>query len=115
MTERDRWGLRGPVHACRLQRTWYSRRCGPDECETEERSDITALEFRADGSFAGRWHHNPDGSEETATYEYNEAGRLTSVRTENGAGLVDLQFCDYDTACRLVRKVIRAAIWSSAD
>ena len=76
MTERDRWGLRGPVRTCRLQRTWYSRRCVGDACETEERSDITTLEFRVDGSLARRWHHNPDGSDWTATYEYNDTGRL---------------------------------------
>ena len=26
--------------ACRVQRTWYSRRCGANACETEERGDI---------------------------------------------------------------------------
>lgn len=108
MTEREAWGLRGPVRACRLQRTWYSRQCGADACEIEERSDVTTLEFRANGSLARRWHHNPDASEWTATYEYNEGGRPTIVRTENRVGLVDhLQFYDYDTAGRLVRIFVR--------
>jgi hypothetical protein len=107
MTERDRWGLRGPVHTCRLQRTWYSRRCGAEACETEERSDITTLEFRSDGSLAHRSHLNPDGSEWTASFEYNDAGRLTTVCTENGPGLVDLQFYDYDIAGRFLRVISR--------
>lgn len=107
MTERDRWGLRGPVHACQVQRTWYSRRCGADACETEERGDITLLEFRADGAPARRSHHNPDGSEWTTAYEYDDAGRLMTARGENGGGLVDLQVYEYDTAGRLVRVLAR--------
>jgi len=63
MTERERWELRGPVHSCRLQRTWYSRQCGADACDTEERGDTSLLEFRADGALVRRSHHNPDGSE----------------------------------------------------
>jgi len=107
MTERERWGLRGPVHTSRIERTWYSRRCGADACETEERSDITTLEWGADGSLVGRRHHNPDGSEWTVTYRYNDLGRLTTVRNENRAGPVDLQFHDYDVAGRLVRVIAR--------
>ncbi len=108
MTERERWGLRGPVHTCRLQRTWYWRRCGADACDTEEGSDNTTLEFRADGSLSRRWHHNPDGSEWTTTYEYNDTGRLTIGRTENASGVVGLQFYDYDAAGRLVRVTARS-------
>ncbi len=107
MTERDRWGLRGPVHIFRLQRTWYSRRCGADACETEERSDTTTLEFRPDGSLARRLQHNPDGSEWTATHEYDETGKLTTVRTESGTGSVDLRFHEYDNAGRLARIIDR--------
>ena len=108
MTERDRCGLRGPVESCRLQRTWYSRRCGTGACETEERGDISSIEFRADGSLASRWHHNPDGSELTWTYEYNDVGRLVIVRTENMSGIVDLQRYEYDSAGRLVRLIAQA-------
>jgi YD repeat-containing protein len=103
MIERDRWGLRGPVRACRLQRTLYSRRCGADTCEPEERSFIHTLDFREDGSLARHWVQNPDGSEWTSTYEYNDLGLLTSVRTDNGTGPADLRFYDYDSAGRLVR------------
>ncbi len=101
MTERDRWGLRGPVKGCRLHRTWYSRRCGADLCETEERGDTTLIEFRPDGSFASRRHHNPDGSEWMSTYEYDGAGRLVTVRTENASQPVDFQRYEYDSAGRL--------------
>jgi YD repeat-containing protein len=108
MTECDRWGLRGPVRYCRLQRTWYSRRCGVDACETEERGDISSVDFREDGSLASRWHQNPDGSELTWTYEYNDAGRLVMVRTEDTSGIVDLQRYEYDSGGRLIRLIARA-------
>ena len=107
MTERERWGLRGPVHVCRLERTWYSRRCGADACETEERSDVTTLEFRADASLVRRRHHNPDGSEWTTTCEYNDQELLTTVRNKDGTGVVTLQLYDYDTAGRLIRVIAR--------
>jgi len=105
MIDRDRWGLRGQVRSCRLQRTWFSRRCGADLCETEERGDTTIVEFRPDGSLARRWQHNPDGSEWTSMYEYNGAGQLETVRTENGASQFDVQRYEYDSAGRLVRLV----------
>jgi YD repeat-containing protein len=65
------------------------------------------LEFRADGAPARRSHQNPDGSEWTVAYEYNDAGRLVIARSENGTGLVDLQLYEYDTAGRLVRVLAR--------
>ena len=105
MTERDRWGLRGPVKSCRLQRTWYSGRCGAESCETEERGDTTLIEFRADGCLARRRHHNHDGSEWTSQYEYDNEGRLATVRTEYAAGAVDVQRYEYDSAGRLIRIV----------
>jgi YD repeat-containing protein len=108
MTDCDRWGLRGPVRSCRLQRTWYSRRCGAGLCETDERGDTTIVEFRSDGALARRWHHNPDGSEWTSMHEYNGAGQLVIVRTENTARPVDVQRYEYDAAGRLVRLVARA-------
>jgi len=105
MTDRDRWGLRGRVRECRLQRTWYSGACGTDRCEAEERGDTTDLEFRNDGSVVWRRHTNHDGSEWTSTYEYDGAGRLVTVRTHNAAGRVDLQRHEYDDAGRLTRIV----------
>jgi len=107
MTDRERWDLRGPVRTCRLQRTWYSRRCGAKTCESEAGGDTTEVEFRADGFLARRWHHNPDGSEWTSTYEYDDAGRLTTLGVENAAGLANVQFYEYDTAGRLVRIIAR--------
>jgi hypothetical protein len=107
MTDRDRWGLRGPVHVCRLRRTWYSRRCDAKACEAEEGGDTTEVEFRADGSLGRRWHHNPDGSEWTSTYEYDDLGRLRTLRTEDAAGVANVQFYEYDTAGRLARVMAR--------
>jgi hypothetical protein len=106
--ERDRWGLRGPVHTCQIQRIWFTRRCGADACETEERNDSAILEFRQDGSLARRSHRNPDGSEWTTTYEY-DANRLAAVRTESGGTFVNLHIYDYDAVGRLVRVIIRSA------
>src|SRR6516162_11252799 len=100
MTDRERWQLRGPVRSCRLEPRWYSRRCGADTCDTEERGDATTVDFRLDGNLSRRSHHNPDGSEWTSTYEYDDAGRLTTARNENGDGLVDLQVYEYDTPGR---------------
>ena len=108
MTIRDRWGLRGPVQSCRLERTWFSRRCGADTCETEEHADMSNVEFRADGSLAREWHRNPDGSEWTTTFEYDRAGQLLNVRTENTSGLVGLQIYEYDAAGRSARLIARA-------
>lgn len=65
------------------------------------------MEFREDGSLARRWHRNPDGSEWTTTYQY-DAGRLTAVRTENGAAFVSLQIYEYDPEGRLVRVLGRS-------
>ncbi|HEV2198505.1 MAG TPA: hypothetical protein VGR73_01695 [Bryobacteraceae bacterium] len=61
-----------------------------------------------DGSLARHSHDNADGSKWTATHEYNDMGRLTTVRTDNGAGFVDLQFYDYDAAGRLVSIIVRS-------
>jgi len=109
MTERDRWGLRGPVQSCRLQRTWYPGRCSADRCEAEERGDTTLVEFRPDGSLVRRRHHNPDGTEWTSAYEYDDAGRLMRIRTEDKAGLVEVRHHEYDVMGRLVRLVVSAA------
>lgn len=108
MTDRDRWGLRGPVQSCQLERIWYSRRCGADACQTEEHRDTRIVEFRADGTLARQWHRNPDGSEYTTTFHYNHTGQLLNVRTENADGLVGLQTYEYDTAGRLARLIARA-------
>jgi hypothetical protein len=106
-TERDGWSLRGAVHTCQLQRNWYLRRCGAEACETEERNDISIIEFLANGFLARSRHHNSDGSEWTANYEYNDAGRLASVRSENGSGLVDLQIYEYNADGQLAHVIAR--------
>jgi len=108
MTERDRWGLRGPVQSCQLQRTWYTGRCGAERCDIEERGDTTLVEFRTDGSIVRRWHHNPDGTEWTSLYEYDGAGRLMRIRTEHMAGLVEVRHHEYDVMGRLVRLMVTA-------
>ncbi len=94
------------MHACRLDRTWYSRRCGSDSCDTEERSDSSYVEFRADGALARRVHRNPDGSEWTSTCEYDASGRLAAIRAENGTEPAGIQLFEYDDAGRLARMIV---------
>ncbi len=103
MADRDLWDLRGPVRACRIQRAWYTRRCGTEACETAEGGDVSAVEFRTDGSLTQSWHRNPDGSEWTSTYEYNDRGRLTEVRMGNEGGVDNLRSYSYDSLERLTR------------
>ena len=107
MTDRERWQLRGPVRSCRLERRWYSRRCGADTCDTEERGDATTVDFRPDGNLSRRSHQNPDGSEWISTYEYDDRGRLTQMRTETAGGVAKLRFYEYDNAGRLLRVFAR--------
>jgi YD repeat-containing protein len=97
MSERARWDLRGPAHICRRQRTMYLRQCGAEACDTEERTDVDVVEFLEDGSLARLWHKNPDGSEWTSTYEYNDADRLTAIQNGNG----DRHCYHYDSEGRL--------------
>lgn len=108
MKERPRWGLRGPVRMCQLQRTWSTSRCSADGCETEKRSDSKTLMFRENGSLAERSHRNPDGSEWIAVYLY-DMDRLAAVRTENGTSVVSLSLYQYDEVGRLFRVITRHA------
>ena len=107
MTDRERWQLRGPVRSCRLERRWYSRRCGADTCDVEERGDATAVDFRVDGNLSQQLHHNPDGSEWTSTSEYDDRGRLIQMRTETAGEVTKLCFYEYDNAGRLLRVLAR--------
>lgn len=109
MTDRDQWSLRGPVHTCRLQRSLYSRQCGAEACEVTERIDLSTLEFRVDGFLLRRGHRNPDGSELTSLYEYDNTGRLTTMRTGNGFEPPHYLAYDYDAAGRLERITARLA------
>ena len=107
MTDRERWQLRGPVRSCQLERRWYSRACGADACALEERGDAATLEFRYDGNLSRQSHHNPDGSEWTSTYAYDDSGRLIQMRTETAAQVAKLCFYEYDSAGRLLRVLAR--------
>src|SRR5579863_4768507 len=107
MNERNRWGVRGPVQTCRIQRTWYSRRCGADACEVEERGDITFVEFREDGSLVRRSHQNPDASKWTTTHTYDDTGRLATALTENNGVTFEFRLCEYEASGRLLRVIVR--------
>jgi YD repeat-containing protein len=107
MADRERWQLRGPVRSCQIERTWYSRRCGADTCDIEERRDATTVDFGFDGNLYRQSHRNPDGSEWTSTYEYDHAGRLIQIRTENPDGVANLQLYEYDDNGRLRRVLAR--------
>ncbi len=99
--------MRCPVGSCRLERRWYSRRCGADACDTGESGDAATLDFRPDGNLSRRSQHNPDGSEWTSLYEYDDTGRLTQIRTETPGGAAKLSFYEYDDAARLLRVFAR--------
>src|ERR1700733_14980179 len=103
MTDRDRSGLRGSVKLCELHRTWYSRGCEPDACETEERNDVSVLEFRPDGSVERHWYKNPqpNSSEWTNVFEYKDGNRLTIVRGEQGGTVTITRSYEYDSAGRV--------------
>ena len=107
MTDRERWQLRGPVRSCRLERKWYSHACGTNTCEVEERGDATTVDFRLDGNLSRRSHHNPDGSEWTCTYEYDDEGRLIQMRSETADQVAKSCFYEYDKAGRLLRVLER--------
>jgi len=107
MTDRERWQLRGPVRSCRLERRWYSRACGADTCAVEERGDAVTIEFRFDGKLSRQSHHDPDGSEWTSTYEYDDSGQLIQMRTESAGEPAKLCFYEYDSARRLLRVLAR--------
>jgi len=108
MTDRDRWGLRGAVRHCRIQRTWNVRRCDTDACDTTESGDATIIEFRLDGALVSEKHRNPDGSEWTSLHEHNEAGRVVYVRTESQAGPGHSRVYEYDSNGRLVSVIARS-------
>lgn len=99
----DRFGLRGSVKLCQLHRTWYSRGCGTDACQTEERNDMTVVEFRPDGSVERRWYKNPppNSSEWTNFYEYNDRNQLTIERVEQGEMISTTKLYEYDSAGRI--------------
>jgi YD repeat-containing protein len=103
MTDRDRFGLRGSVRFCELHRTWYTRGCGPDACQTEERNDVTVVEFRPDGSLERHWYKNPPPnlSEWTNFYEYDDGNQLTTVRAEQGGTVTITRLYEYDSAGRI--------------
>jgi YD repeat-containing protein len=95
MTERERWGLRGPVRTCRLERTWSSGRVG------DAHHDSAILEFRPDGTLVSHWHQNHDGSTWKTTHEYDDLGRLVRVRSDDGASEERVQTYEYDGEGRL--------------
>lgn len=102
MTDRERWQLRGPARSCRLERKWYSRRCGADTCDTEEHGDATTLDFRPDGRLFRQLQRSPDGLEWTVAYEYGDTGRLIRMWTGPGGGVATVSFYAYDDAGRLL-------------
>lgn len=100
---RETWNLRGPVCACRLNRTWFTRRCGADACETEESGDATDLEFNQDGTLSRQSHRNPDGSQWTVNYTYEyQLNQLSAVRLIREDGVV-LSTSEYDNEGGLLR------------
>ncbi len=105
MADRDRFGLRGSVKVCEIHRTWYSRGCGSSVCETEERTDLTTVEFRPDGSLERHWYKNspPNSLEWTYFYEYRDDNQLAAVRFEQGSSVSTARHYEYDSSARISR------------
>ena len=78
-----------------------------DACETQRWGDSCTLEFRDDANFAWHSHYNPAGSEWIRTYEYDDAGKLLTVRSASGGALLGLTLYEDDAAGRLVRVLYR--------
>ena len=107
MTDRDGWGVRGPVKRIEAQRTWYAPLCTTEHCETTERGDASVAEFRADGAPIEQHGRNPDGSDHATRYEYDNAARLVAVRFTDSTGSAMLRRPEYDASGRLLRIVER--------
>lgn len=112
MSDRPQWELRGAVRTVDLERTWYHWKRGSGEsnaCELTENGDRSIAEFHPDGAISRRWHHNPDSSEWTTVYAYDDAGRLISVRNVSSSGQTNLGLYEYDPAGRQTRHLSRDA------
>jgi YD repeat-containing protein len=103
MTDRERFNLRGPVKSCEIHRTWYSRACTSESCETEERTDTAVVEFLEDGSLQRHSQKNPAPvlTEWTHIYEYDVHGRLRALRSEEANIVHVVRRYEYDAAGRL--------------
>jgi|tagenome__1003787_1003787.scaffolds.fasta_scaffold20864264_2 YD repeat-containing protein len=107
MTDRDRWGVRGPVKRIEAQRIWYAPLCGTDQCAAAERGDLNVVEFRRNGALVEHTGRNPDGSEHSARYEYDSADRLVAVTFTSTTGSPMVRRHEYDETGRLLRIVER--------
>jgi len=107
MTDRDRWGVRGPVRRIEVHRAWSAPVCTPDQCDAAERTDRNLVEFRADGAVVEHRGRNPDGSEYTTQYEYDSTARLVAVTFTSTAGSTMVRRHEYDARGRLLRIVER--------
>jgi YD repeat-containing protein len=103
MYDRSHLGLRGLVKSCRSERTLYSRRCGAEACDTEERRFVTTTEYDQAGRLLRHWFQNPGGSEWNWIYTYDRSGRLRTVAVEGTAGTSEVRTHYYDEAGRLER------------
>jgi len=103
MYDRSDLGLRGPVKSCRSEQTLSFRRCGADACDTEERCSVTTTEYDSEGQLLRQWCQNPNASEWTAVYTYDQSGRLPTIATDGTAGTPEIRTHYYDQAGRLER------------
>ena len=103
MYDRSDLGLRGPVKSCRSEQTLSFRRCGADACDTEERCSVTTTEYDSEGQLLRQWCQNPNASEWTAVYTYDQSGRLRTIITDGTAGPSGVRTHYYDQAGRLER------------
>ena len=101
MYDRSDLGLRGPVNSCRSERIMFFRKCGGESCDIEERREIAATQYNREGRLLRQWHQNPDASEWTSVYTYDENGRLQTIATDGTAGPSGVRMHYHDSAGRL--------------
>jgi hypothetical protein len=90
-----------------MERIWYAYGGGAEKCEREQRSNSGIAEFREDGHVVRTEHRNPDGSTGYAQHDYDDAGRLTTVRSEDRTG-EHVRSHEYGPDGRLARIVARS-------
>lgn len=96
MTEREQAGLRGPVRVCELECDYVY----PDHHWVMHTRDV----YSREGNPLERTHRNPNGTEWSIVWRYDEAGRLRHREQQGEAP--ELYTYTYDALGRLERVMV---------
>jgi YD repeat-containing protein len=100
MSDRQLWGLRGPVRTCLEQRSF------PDDTAAQGQFRPIledSAEYNIDGFYLRRGSRNSDGSWWMTRYSYDPAGRLLETLSGNGSQAGGKTTYSYDDQGRLLR------------